>query len=242
MAKVMLSYEDIIEQARASWGGSVGDKRAADVKEILDTRLENYSKVTGFTKEEILNALEKNRGVNTVNFYQASQLPLLEDVYVFETTKDLHKRFPSHKFICPSCGKESTDAYACTQDGCNWKVFGLFRDLGKGISTIVKDKFLEIPVPQNIFKPIELAEEEKKYLFDIDDKRFYKYNQPELKKRTRRRLREIAEYGMSEVAIASFGYKDVTSGLYLEKIWNYSDEEFKSYMDWASGIIKEKKK
>ena len=157
MATKILNYEEIIEQARLSWTGKTGDERAESVKKILDTRLENYHKVTGISKDEILIAFEKARNVNTVNFYQSSKFPLLEDVYVFETIEDYKKEFPSGKYVCPKCEKESNDPYECSQKKCDWKVYGLFGDLGKGIKVIIKDSFLENPVPINIFKPIELT-------------------------------------------------------------------------------------
>ena len=47
----------------------------------------------------------------------------------------------------------------------------------------------------------------------------------------------MAECGMEETGIASFGYKGVMSGLYIEKVWGYSDEDFKDYMDWAKDLI-----
>ena len=157
MADHILSYEEIIEQARSTWNGSAGDERAERVKNILDTRIENYSKVTSLTKDKILAAFEKARNVNAVNFYQESRFPLLENIHVYKTMDDFRKAFPSGKFICPKCDKISTDPYKCTQDDCDWKVYGLFGDLGKGIKVIVIDKFLENPVPINIFRPIEIA-------------------------------------------------------------------------------------
>ena len=72
-------------------------------------------------------------------------------------------------------------------------------------------------------------------LFDIEDERFYAYKEP--KERTRKRLIEIAQCGMEEIGIASFGFKGVMGGLYIEFVWNYSDEDFKKYMDWARGVI-----
>jgi hypothetical protein len=71
--------------------------------------------------------------------------------------------------------------------------------------------------------------------FDIERKDLYEYGKP--KERTRKRLTEMAECGMEETGIASFGYKGVMSGLYIEKVWGYSDEDFKDYMDWAKGLI-----
>ena len=157
MATEILSYEEIIEQARSTWDGEIGDERAERVKKILDSRLENYHQITGIPKDEILTAFEKIRNVNTVNFYQESRFPLLENVHVFDTMDYFKKAFPSGKYICPKCEKESTNPYVCTQKGCDWKVYGLFGDLGKGITVVIKDKFLEHPLPEKIFKPIELV-------------------------------------------------------------------------------------
>ena len=50
----------------------------------------------------------------------------------------------------------------------------------------------------------------------------------------------MAELGMEEVGIAQFGYKGIMSGLYIEKVWSYSDEDFKNYMDWAKELISSK--
>ena len=78
MATTILNYEQIIEQARSSWGGKVGDERAESVKNIIDTRLENYHQVTGFSKEDILNAFEK-LGVQAVyNFNKETELKINE--------------------------------------------------------------------------------------------------------------------------------------------------------------------
>ena len=70
---------------------------------------------------------------------------------------------------------------------------------------------------------------------------FYQYDKPELKERTKKRLKRIAECGMEEVMHGEFGYKGVMSGLYIEKVWNYSDDDFNSYMEWSEGLIKAKK-
>lgn len=71
--------------------------------------------------------------------------------------------------------------------------------------------------------------------FDIEREDLYEYKKP--KERTRKRLSEMAVSGMEETGIASFGYKGIMSGLYIEKVWGYSDEDFKDYMDWAKDLI-----
>jgi len=76
------------------------------------------------------------------------------------------------------------------------------------------------------------------FLFDVDRKDFYLFRcSDEIRERTRKRLVEIAECGMEECGVAQFGYSGAMSGLYIENVWDYSDEDFKSYMDWARQLI-----
>lgn len=76
-----------------------------------------------------------------------------------------------------------------------------------------------------------------KYRFDVARHDLYDHTKPDVKERTKSRLKEMAELGMSEVGVAEFGYKGVMSGLYIERVWSYSNEDFNSYMDWARGLI-----
>jgi hypothetical protein len=75
-------------------------------------------------------------------------------------------------------------------------------------------------------------------LFDTSREDLYEYNKP--KERTLKRLTEMANLGMEETGTASFGYKNVMSGLYIEKVWGYSDSDFSDYMKWVKDLIKEK--
>lgn len=74
--------------------------------------------------------------------------------------------------------------------------------------------------------------------FNIERSDLYEHNKP--KERTKKRLTEIANCGMQEVGIGEFGYKGVMSGLYIEKVWSYSDEKFKSYMNWVKSLLCQK--
>ena len=92
MANQILTYKEIIEKARATWSGETGDQRARDVKNILDTRLKNYSKITGFNEDEILEAFEKIRDVNTVNFYQDGDRADT-NLQIVDVSQHLHDRW-----------------------------------------------------------------------------------------------------------------------------------------------------
>lgn len=80
-------------------------------------------------------------------------------------------------------------------------------------------------------------EQNPSYHFDINRADLYEYGQS--KDRTKKRLIEIAELGMRETGTASFGYIGAMSGLFIEKIWYYSDEKFESYMNWVRQKISE---
>lgn len=73
---------------------------------------------------------------------------------------------------------------------------------------------------------------------DINNKLWYKFNEP--KERTEMRLKEMISLGMVETGNASFGVIGVMSGLYIEWVWSYDDERWKSYMDWVKSRIAEK--
>lgn len=75
--------------------------------------------------------------------------------------------------------------------------------------------------------------------FDIDRIDLYMVDD-EFKERTKERLVRMAELGMEETGLASFGYKGVMSGLYIEMVWRYTDKEFDDYMNWAGDLIKKK--
>jgi len=75
---------------------------------------------------------------------------------------------------------------------------------------------------------------------DINNELFYEYGKPEKEARTKARLTEMKEIGMEECGLGSFGYKRIMSGLYIEIVWSYTDEKFKSYLDWVRELIKEK--
>lgn len=76
--------------------------------------------------------------------------------------------------------------------------------------------------------------------FNIDCEDHYEYDKP--KERTRSRLKEILDMGMQEVGYGEFGIKGVMSGLYIEKVWSYSDAQFKDYLEWVKELINNFKK
>ena len=75
---------------------------------------------------------------------------------------------------------------------------------------------------------------------DINNRFLYEFDKPNLKERTKSRLIEISDLGMTEVGIYSFGIKGKMSGLYLEKVWSYSEKEWKNYIEWVKSIIENK--
>ncbi|QDU34298.1 hypothetical protein KS4_23650 [Poriferisphaera corsica] len=104
-------------------------------------RAKHYAERTGIPASEILDAWEKDRNYWCVNYYQDAKQPLLDGtIKVFDTWSDLLNAIDKKQgFRCPACSGVSRDAYECSCDGCDWKVYGLLRDLGKGVRVFVKE-------------------------------------------------------------------------------------------------------
>jgi hypothetical protein len=130
-------------------------------------RAENYAEKTGLAAEDILNTWEKNRNYWYMNYYQDANQPLLQGdkIRVFETEYDLRDSVNKDGFRCPACNGISKDPYECNSGQeiskgkiCDWKVYGLFSDLGKGVYIFVKEKMYG----QTIFMPIAWESEDAK--------------------------------------------------------------------------------
>lgn len=73
---------------------------------------------------------------------------------------------------------------------------------------------------------------------DINDKYNYEYGKP--KDRIKSRLEEIISLGMEDVGVQDFGIPEIMSGLYIERVWNMSDETWNDYMNWVKSLIQKK--
>lgn len=146
---------------------------------VLD-RAQHYADKTGLSQVDILNSWEKLRDYWYMNYYQDANLPLIEGerVKVFDVIEDLHKSVAGFGFRCPACDGASRDPYACdsglkkmvtkgkgkkaklveSDKVCDWKVYGLFGDLGKGVYVFVKAEMRG----NRVFKPIAWETEEER--------------------------------------------------------------------------------
>lgn len=156
------------------WPGATGIQRAKDVVGFLFNRVPQYAKIMNKSEVDTLDILAKSRNCNFVNYFQNANIPDLDDVMVFKSLDEFKQRFPSGKSVCPCCNAITTNYQECnsgvkliahskpkkskTNEGkvCDWKIYGLFGDLGKGIKILILDKIEEFPRPTRIFKPIEL--------------------------------------------------------------------------------------
>jgi len=50
----------------------------------------------------------------------------------------------------------------------------------------------------------------------------------------------MKEVGMEAYHNYQFGYEGVMSGLWIERVWGFSEERWNKYMKWATDLIKEK--
>ena len=163
----MTTTVEIIAKIAASIHANNGPRLAAErigqVQALLDRVLPEYSTALGLTHDEVLAAIEARRDVTAPNYYQEANFPKLDGVRVFESPAAFVAAFPSGRYVCPSCEGHSTDPYECdagtVRDGkrCNWKSYGLFGTMGKGLRAIVKSTFLDAPRVHEIFMPVEAA-------------------------------------------------------------------------------------
>jgi hypothetical protein len=157
--------DKIIVEIYNGWPGETGLSRVINAVNFIFDMIPQYAQVMGKSELETLELIAKARNVNYVNYFQNANFPDLMGVYVFDSNESFLSEFPSKKFLCPCCGGISTDPQKCDsgkkmskKEICNWKSYGLFGTLGKGIHVVFKDKFEITPKPVEIFKPIELLE------------------------------------------------------------------------------------
>lgn len=122
-------------------------------------RANHYAEATGLNPADVLNAWESGRDYWYMNYYQDSQQPKIEgdSVRVFDTLEDLKESIGNKGFRCPSCGGVSKSPYDCDtglemspKKVCDWKSYGLFGTMGKGVYVFVKSEMKG----QNVFKPV----------------------------------------------------------------------------------------
>jgi hypothetical protein len=152
---------DIAASVLKTSPGTLGMNRVMEIQAVLDRVLPEYSAALGIAPEAVLAAIEAKRNVTAPNYYQDANFPRLDGVRVFDTPEAFAAAFPSRKYTCPACAGISTDPYECNagtvRDGkaCDWKAYGLFGTMGKGMRAIVKSTFLESPRVHEIFMPVE---------------------------------------------------------------------------------------
>lgn len=135
----------ILADVRSGWSE---EERMKKLHFAVD-RAAHYAEKTGLSASEILDAWESRRNYWYVNYYQDANQPLIaaEKVRVFETPEALGKSVGTSGFRCPNCKGVSRSPYECDSGlptdslpVCNWKVYGLFRDLGHGVHVFVKSE------------------------------------------------------------------------------------------------------
>jgi hypothetical protein len=128
-------------------------------------RAVHYAEKTGLRPEAILDAWEENRDYWYMNYYQDANQPKIETdkVRVFDTVEELLASIGNAGFRCPSCEGVSKSPYACDTQikvhgkTCDWKVYGLFGHMGKGVSVYVKEKLRS----DKLFMPVAWEPREK---------------------------------------------------------------------------------
>jgi hypothetical protein len=116
-------------------------------------RAKHYAEKLSLDPAALLDQWESKRSYWYMNYYQDANQPRIDaaNVRVFETVEDCTLALGRQGFRCPACGGVSKSPHACNsglmrqtlkgkQEVCDWKVYGLFADLGKGVYVFVKQE------------------------------------------------------------------------------------------------------
>lgn len=157
-------YKKLLAAIQEDMKSGPPDSRMMKTLTFAVERAQHYAEHTGLDAGDILTAWESRRDYGYLNYYQDANQPLINaaNVRVFTDRDQLMAAIGESGFRCPHCNGVSTSAYECDSGvelpllnskepkPCNWKVYGLFGDLGKGCYVFVKDQMRG----SRIFMPI----------------------------------------------------------------------------------------
>lgn len=142
--------------------------------EWIHARCLHYAERTGIPAKTILVGWEARRTYWYMNFYQDANQPLLDEkIRIFPTQQALRDSVGGHGFRCPNCRGVSKDPQVCNSGVvlgrlkrptavCDWKAFGLFGTLGKGVDILILETEDGSGMRQgNIFMPIAWEQAEQ---------------------------------------------------------------------------------
>lgn len=121
-------------------------------------RARHYGAALGMDPCDILNAWEDQRDYWYMNYYQDVNQPRINtpSARVFETLEDLKSALGDQGYRCPACGGVSSNPNVCDTginvggEPCDWKAFGLFGALSRGVFVFVKERM----TGHTIFMPV----------------------------------------------------------------------------------------
>ena len=145
-----------------------GNNHARPLEKVqwVINRAKHYQLKTGKPYQEIINIWVSKMTYWYTNYFQEANQPLIigDDIFMFENKEEAKESFKKLGFRCPLCGEISKSPNKCdsgkivNNKPCDWKSYGLFGTLGKGVTIILKDSISII----EIFKPIAYEKEGEK--------------------------------------------------------------------------------
>lgn len=152
-------YKRLREKANSNIKHGWGEDRINPGFDWTIARAEHYAEKLNMPINDILNSWVDQCNISFLNHFQDCNYPEIKSdkVRVFETVDKMIEALGGKQFRCPSCNGISNNPYKCDSGQemskgkiCDWKVYGLFGDLGKGVFVYCKDKLKG----ENIFMPI----------------------------------------------------------------------------------------
>lgn len=141
------------------------DMDGCDYMRFAWGKAQEYASAMGVEPARVIQRFEERRSYCTVNYYQEANFPSLESVHVFQTQDEL-KNLVDKGFRCPCCNGVSKSPYECDtglkMEGgkvCDWKSYGLFGTLGKGLTFTVKETFFDHRKVETVFYPVGMEKQ-----------------------------------------------------------------------------------
>ncbi|UTM60448.1 hypothetical protein L4174_023990 (plasmid) [Photobacterium sp. CCB-ST2H9] len=158
--------KSVREMAAANPGWGEDERVEGFIRQTIGI-CEHYASEMDLNPIDVFQALEKKRNISYPNYYNEANFPKLTDVLVFQDKEAMKVKLrPADGFICPSCERVSSNPYDCNaaatdpETPCEWKSYGFFRTLGKGLRFTILENWLDNPVIDECFMPVAIYEAE----------------------------------------------------------------------------------
>ena len=157
-----MKEQQVLEKLEAKLGTQYATwtyERMQPTKQFILARSKQWAEVIGMPYYEIIDKWLCMCNYSMINYFQNANQPELDTkTHIFDTKDNFIESLKGQGFRCPACGGVSKSPCECDSGNllpkskkvCDWKSYGFFGCMGKGVFVFVKEDFKYA----TIFKPI----------------------------------------------------------------------------------------